>query len=292
MAKINNKLMDSASKLITTEVVSKMQESVKYWNDSASKLISKEVSNELGNSLSKFQNYIGNPELNKAIVEFTKKLALNKDFIVNYLKEHKDWKENLKDQYLLKEGKLSVIFQEKKIILADTPNEFLVFWLWYFEEYYGLNIGNFDKYKIKDYDFVLYSEYRKIKMFTTKNSFEAMNDVYTNYDKNNLNKTILIEIVKNRKKQPACKIVLEALNQINMFNNNKILPKRNEFTTDTYYTKIANLIKEKFDLEYSPKTLENNESKFEGYSIDVLNFLKKWDYNIEVTKYQNKNNIR
>jgi hypothetical protein len=270
MAKINNKLMDSASKLITEEVVSKIQESIKYLNNSASKLISKEVNNRLGNSLSKFQNYTGNPELNRAIEKFTKKLALNKDFIVNYLKEHKDWKENLKAQYLLKEGKLSVIFQEKKIISADTPKEFLVFWLWYFEEYYGLNMGNFDKYKIKDYDFILYSEYRKIKMFTSKNSFEAMNDVYTYHDKNNLNNNNPINqaiIIESKKEIPA--FLLKKTDDLAVFRfvlgelniKSKINLDNSNISKKEYLTEIKLFTKKYSNVELNLKSVCKNAAK-------------------------------
>jgi hypothetical protein len=70
-----------------------------------------------------------------------------------------------------------------------------------------------------------------------------------------------------------------------------IIPKPNECrNNDEKFTIIADRIRVKFNYDFSGKTLEKEQYKQEGFSLEVYNLLIEWEYNTIATKYKAYNN--
>lgn len=93
---------------------------------------------------------------------------------------------------------------------------------------------------------------------------------------------------KPNKKQPSAKVMMAFINLID--DRAKIIPK-DSINNDMKFTTLSNKIKQLFKYQYAGGTLEKDQYKLEGYSLEVYNLLIEWKYNTEAFKYKNEHNL-
>jgi hypothetical protein len=106
------------------------------------------------------------------------------------------------DSYESKMESLKYYLQAQGQILPENQTEFFFFWMNYAEQFLGLNIGNCTNFKIKDYDFTIYTNWRICRL---ENISPCDSNIYVweNIDNRNLNKNFHIVKLEKRNKKPV-----------------------------------------------------------------------------------------
>jgi hypothetical protein len=202
------------------------------------------------------------------------------------------------DYYHLKE-KYSNLFKEEGKFIEVKFNDFLKFWIDYNINYHNLNHLNYDndKYKLVVNDFVLYFKYEYQIVYKRKTNQEALKIVWKEFDERrtlppaakSMDNKAVDEKKPNKQKQPKAKVLMAFIELINK--QIEIIPKPSEYSNnDEKFTIIADRIRVKFNYDFSGKTLEKEQYKQEGFSLEVYNLLIEWKFNTIATKYNAQNN--